>query len=348
MSRAVQDMKDLNTHYSVLLQETVSMLQPKPGGRYLDGTVGLGGHAFAILKAAGNDAKLCGLDQDKDALRIARVKLKPFGNNVHLIHTQYSRFALILEELGWDYLDGAVLDVGISSLQIDTSNRGFSFLSDGPLDMRMDQSSKALSALELINKSKEQALQKIIAQYGEEPQAYKIAKAIVTARKSKSIETTKELASIIEKAYPAQWRYTARNHPATRTFQAIRIAVNNELDELHHFFSTILSYIIPGGRIAVISFHSLEDRIVKQYMKAWSQSCICPVSIPVCVCNHKQEAKILTKKPIIPTETEVLENTRSRSAKLRVAEKCIPDEVEEISSKERYEQKRLKKFINEL
>lgn len=329
-------------HHPVMLEETVALLKPHAGGRYLDGTVGMGGHSFAILKAAGEGAELCGLDQDKQALDMASARLKSFGESVHLTHSKYSAFASVLDSIGWEYLDGALIDIGVSSLQLDLAERGFSFSHDGPLDMRMDQET-GLLAYEIINTYREELLRSVIAQYGEEPQAKRIARAIVKARSYKSIATTKELAGIIEQAYPASWRAKARNHPATRTFQALRIAVNRELDELEMFLGSILSRVIPGGRVAVISFHSLEDRIVKRYMKSWTQGCLCPPNIPVCICHHKPEAMLITVKPIGPSEKEVSENFRARSAKLRVAEKCTPSKEINLSSKERYEAKKASK-----
>lgn len=310
-------------HQPVMLEETIAMLKPHAKGRYLDGTVGLGGHSFAILQSAGAGAELCGLDQDKKALAIAEMTLKPFKKRVHLVHTKYSSFPLILKTLGWKLLDGALIDIGVSSLQLDNAERGFSFLCDGPLDMRMDQDSNSNSLFDIINKSQQEYLKDIIFRYGEEPQANRIAKAIVQKRMTKPITTTKELADLIEQAYPAAWRAKSRHHPATKTFQAFRIVVNSELNELEKFLNMIMDWIAPGGRLAVISFHSLEDRIVKQYMKSWTKSCICPPYVPVCKCFHKPEAILITKKPIRPSEKEISENIRSRSAKLRVAEKVL-------------------------
>lgn len=331
-------------HQPVMLEETISMLKPHPRGRYLDGTIGLGGHSFALLQAAGNDAELCGLDQDKKALAIAEMTLKPFGEKVHLVHAKYSSFPLVLKSLGWDYLDGALIDIGISSLQLDTAERGFSFLHDGLLDMRMDQDSNTNNLLEIINKSQQEYLKDIISLYGEEPQANRIAKAIIQARVVKPITTTKELAGLIEQAYPVSWRAKSRRHPATKTFQALRIVVNNELNELEEFLHTILSWLVPGGRVAVISFHSLEDRLVKRCMKSWTKNCICPPYFPVCKCYHKPEAILITKKPVCPSKKELLENARSRSAKLRVAEKCCFEELNKFSVSGSYDAKKSKKF----
>ena len=277
-----------SVHISVLLNEAVDALAPKAGGRYLDGTVGMGGHSFAIMERTGGEGFLCGLDRDTQALELARIRLAPFGDRVHLVHTRYSEFEAALDGIGWDAVDGALIDIGVSSLQIDSAERGFSFSSDGPLDMRMD----------------------------------------------------------VERAYPAAWRAKARNHPATRTFQALRMAVNDEIGELERFLDAILGRLKPGGRVAVISFHSLEDRVVKHRMKAWAQGCICPKHIPVCVCHHVPEALLVTPKPVCPSERELMLNPRAGSAKLRVAEKLDPharqadEESGEEAARLRYEAKR--------
>lgn len=336
-------------HVSVLLNEAVDALAPRPGGRYLDGTVGMGGHSFAIMERSGGQGFLCGLDRDTQALELARVRLAPFGDRVHLLHTRYSAFAEALDEVGWDAVDGALIDIGVSSLQIDSAERGFSFNADGPLDMRMDRDSGDAPVSRLVNRAKLEELKDIIERYGEDPQAGRIARAIVEARVRKPIETTAELAALVERAYPAAWRAKARNHPATRTFQALRMAVNDEIGELERFLDGILGRLRPGGRVAVIAFHSLEDRVVKQRMKLWSQGCICPKHIPVCVCRHVPEARLITPKPICPSPREIMLNPRAGSAKLRVAEKLDPDApvteaVENVSAEEaarlRYEAKR--------
>ena len=264
-----------SVHISVLLNEAVDALAPKAGGRYLDGTVGMGGHSFAIMERTGGEGFLCGLDRDTQALELARIRLAPFGDRVHLVHTRYSEFEAALDGIGWDAVDGALIDIGVSSLQIDSAERGFSFSSDGPLDMRMDRDSEELPVSRLVNRAKLEDLKDIIERYGEDPQAGRIARAIVEARVRKPIETTGELAALVERAYPAAWRAKARNHPATRTFQALRMAVNDEIGELERFLDAILGRLKPGGRVAVISFHSLEDRVVKHRMKAWAQGCIC-------------------------------------------------------------------------
>ena len=312
-------------HIPVLLAEVVDWLAPRPGGRYLDGTLGLGGHSAAIMARADGRAELCGLDRDSDALEIAANRLAMYDGRVHFFHRRYSEFASALDELDWDAVDGALIDIGVSSMQLDVADRGFSFHADGPLDMRMNADGSEASARQLVNRIRIDELKRIIATYGEDPQAGRIAKAIVTARERQPIETTGQLAAIVEAAYPASWRARARNHPATRTFQAIRMAVNDEIGELETFLDGILGRMKPGGRLAVITFHSIEDRVVKHRMRRWAQGCICPRQVDRCVCGHVPEAKVLTPKPICPAQLELARNPRSSSAKLRVAEKLPED-----------------------
>ncbi len=311
-------------HISVLLHETLHYLAPRPGGRYLDGTLGLGGHGEAVLRAA-PDCELLGLDRDEEALALAGERLAPFGGRAHLRHSAFRDFAVCLDEMGWDKVDGALVDLGVSSMQLDTPERGFSFMHDGPLDMRMDRSGekngRTASASALVNKASYETLKDIIASAGEEPQAGRIARAIVEARAKKPIEGTLELAALVERAYPAKWRATARNHPATRTFQALRMAVNSELDQLSAFLAAALPRLAPGGRLVVISFHSLEDRIVKNFFRDEAQDCRCPRHIPVCICRHTALLRILTKKPVTPGADEIAANPRAGSAKLRAAER---------------------------
>lgn len=314
-------------------------LRPRSGGRYLDGTVGLGGHAAALLERTGGEAFVCGLDRDAQALDLARERLASFGDHVQLFHMRYSDFRIALDDLQWDVVDGVLLDLGISSLQLDSPERGFSFLADGPLDMRMNKESTEVPVNRLVNRAGFEELKSIIERYGEDPQAGRIARTIVEARVRKPIETTRELAALVERAYPAAWRAKARNHPATRTFQALRMAVNDEIGELERFLDAILERLAPGGRLAVISFHSLEDRVVKQKMKTWAQGCLCPKSLPVCVCNHQPEVRLLTAKPLCPSPEEVACNSRASSAKLRVVEKLVSGQEEE-TGKSRYEAKR--------
>lgn len=307
-------------HVPVLLDEVLEYLAPHAGGRYLDGTLGLAGHACAVLDRAGEGAELCGLDRDPEALRRAAVRLAPHGGRVHLHHCRYSEFEQALDALGWDAVDGALIDIGVSSMQIDVADRGFSFNAEGPLDMRMDPGAEE-SAWRLVNRERHEVLRDIIGRYGEEPMAGRIARAIIDARNIGPIDTTLQLAGIVERAYPAKWRATARNHPATRTFQALRMAVNDELGELERFLDAILARLRPGGRLVVISFHSLEDRIVKHRMRHWAEGCRCPRHVPRCVCGHTPEVRILTKKPVTAGAEELARNHRASSAKLRAVEK---------------------------
>ena len=307
-------------HVPVLLEETLVALSPVAGGRYLDGTVGLGGHAAALLEAAPG-SELCGLDRDREALALASERLAPFGDRVHLFHRRYSDFAGALEELGWDSVNGALLDIGVSSLQLDEAERGFSFYGDGPLDMRMDAGSGERSAWYWVNRASFDRLKECIANLGEEPQAGRIARAIVDARQKAPIDTTGELAALVAQAYPAAWRAKARRHPATRTFQALRMAVNDELGELRNFLDRILAWLPIGGRLVVITFHSLEDRMVKQAMRHWAEGCRCPRHVAVCRCGHVPEVRALSKKPLCASEAELAANPRASSAKLRAVEK---------------------------
>lgn len=328
------------THIPVLLSETLEALSPKPGGRYLDGTVGLGGHAAALLKrvdAMGGRAELCGLDRDLSALKLAARRLAPWEGRVHLFHARYSEFTAFLDKLCWPELDGALLDIGISSLQIDTPERGFSFRADGPLDMRMDRDSHEAPVSRLVNSGSCEELRTIIARYGEDPLASRIARAIVEARAVRPLETTRDLAAVVEKAYPASWKAKSRNHPATRTFQALRMAVNDELGELERFMDVILGRLAVGGRLAVISFHSLEDRVIKQRMRDWARSCVCPPYLPVCVCGRQPKVKLLFAKPVQPGEEERASNPRAGSAKLRAVEK-LPPSAPTVSEGERLQE----------
>lgn len=311
-------------HIPVLLHETLEALVPAlrgEGARYLDGTLGLGGHAAAIMAAAAPSARLCGLDRDEQALELARAALAPLGERAHLFHLCYGDFEEALDGLGWDRIDAALIDIGVSSLQLDEAGRGFSFNSDGPLDMRMDQGSGRPSARHWVNRESFATLKECIATLGEEPQAGRIARAIVDARQKAPIETTLQLAHIVERAYPPAWRAKARRHPATRTFQALRMAVNDELGELRRFLDAVLGRLRVGGRLAVITFHSLEDRMVKQSMRHWAEGCRCPRHVPRCVCGHTPEVRLLHKKPLTAGESELAANPRSGCAKLRAVEK---------------------------
>lgn len=316
-------------HISVLPCETLAVFAPlwqegEGPVRILDGTLGLGGHTQALLEASPR-VSVCGLDRDEEALALARQRLAPYGERFHGVHCEYSRFADALDALGWDSLDGALLDIGVSSLQLDEAERGFSFYGDGPLDMRMDQHSGRPSAWHWVNRESFDRLKECIATLGEEPQAGRIARAIVDARQKDGIDTTAQLAALVERAYPAAWRAKARRHPATRTFQALRMAVNDELGELQRFLDGILRRLRLGGRLAIICFHSLEDRMVKQAMRHWAEGCRCPRHVMRCVCGHEPEVRILFKKPVQAGEDELARNPRASSAKLRAAEKIAED-----------------------
>lgn len=326
MQQQGQERNAVDLHIPVLMKETLAALQPvldtgrdRPV-RILDGTLGMAGHSCAMLQAA-PQAELCALDRDEEALDLARRRLEPFGERVHTYHCRYSQFEEALDDLGWDKVDAVLLDIGVSSLQLDEAERGFSFYGDGPLDMRMDQHSGAPSAWHWVNRESFDRLKECIATLGEEPQAGRIARAIVDARQKSPIDTTAQLAALVEKAYPPAWRAKARRHPATRTFQALRMAVNDELGELRRFLDAILGRLSPGGRLAVISFHSLEDRMVKQTMRYWAEGCRCPRHVPVCVCHHVPEVEILYKKPVQADDDELAVNPRASSAKLRAVEK---------------------------
>ncbi|MUM76500.1 16S rRNA (cytosine(1402)-N(4))-methyltransferase RsmH [Pseudodesulfovibrio sp. F-1] len=311
-------------HTTVLLHEVIEWLRPKPGGRYLDGTLGMGGHSLALMERAGAGAELAGLDRDARALALAGERLAGMGDRAHLFHLPFSRFEEALDTLGWETVDGAVLDLGVSSLQLDEAERGFSFISDGPLDMRMDPECGP-SAADLVNTLKHGDLARIIRAYGEDPLAGKIASAILKARDKGAITRTLQLAEIVRLAYPPKMRHTARNHPATRTFQGLRIAVNRETEELEHYLETIIGRLAPGARAAIISFHSLEDRAVKRAFLAAARGCRCPSHQLHCTCGGVPSFKVLTRKPQTPSDEEAARNPRSRSAKLRVAERLGPD-----------------------
>ena len=326
MQQQGQERNAADLHIPVLMKETLAALQPVLDAgrdrpvRILDGTLGMAGHSSAMLQAA-PQGELCALDRDEEALELARRRLEPFGGRVHTYHCRYSQFEEALDDLGWDKVDAVLLDIGVSSLQLDEAERGFSFYGDGPLDMRMDQHSGAPSAWHWVNRESFDRLKECIATLGEEPQAGRIARAIVDARQKSPIDTTAQLAALVEKAYPPAWRAKARRHPATRTFQALRMAVNDELGSVERVMKRVVPCLNPGGRLAVITFHSLEDRIVKNAMAEAAKGCICPREFPVCVCGRKPQVKIITRKPITSTEAELAVNPRARSAKLRVCEK---------------------------
>lgn len=308
-------------HEPVLVERVLEYLQPRPGGRYLDGTLGFGGHAAALLAATGGKAEILGLDRDREALGQARERLLRAWPNARLClrNARFSRFGEEMAGAGWEALDGALLDLGVSSHQVDSPHRGFSFLRDGPLDMRMDQHGAGLAASEVVNAYSPKELARIIARFGEEPLAGRIARRIDQARRQSPIATTLELARVVESAYPPARRARARNHPATRTFQALRMFVNDELGELEGFLERIVPRLAPGGRLVVISFHSLEDRLVKHFFQDQARACHCPPRQPFCLCGHQAALRILTKKPVTAPSGEAAANPRSRSAKLRAA-----------------------------
>jgi len=306
-------------HVPVLLQEVLEGLAIRPDGTYVDCTVGGGGHALEILRRLGPRGRLIGLDQDEEALTAAAKRLARYGDQVRLVKTNFERIAQVVDELGVGPVDGVLMDIGVSSHQLDEAERGFSFHREAPLDMRMDRSNP-VSAATIVNQWPEEELARIIREYGEERWAGRIARFIVQARKRAPITTTTELVEVIKAAIPASARREG-GHPARRTFQAIRIAVNDELGALERGLEGALQVLAPGGRLAVITFHSLEDRLVKQTFARWINPCVCPPGAPVCVCGRRPLAKAVTRKPVTASAAELAENPRARSAKLRVVEK---------------------------
>ena len=304
-------------HKPVLLEETIKGLNIKKDGIYIDGTLGGAGHSSEIVKQLSEKGMLIGIDRDQEALKAAKQKLQEF-KNVKYIHGNHDEIGAILEELGIDEVDGILLDLGVSSYQLDEKERGFSYLGDNLLDMRMDKS-QTLTAKEVVNKYSEEQLANIIYEYGEERYSKQIAKNICIYRKEKEIQTTGELVEIIDKSIPGFAKKDG--HPAKRTFQAIRIEVNNEIKPLYETAKSCIKFLKKEGRLCIITFHSLEDRAVKQAYIDAQGKCICPKDLPYCVCGAKSEGKIINKKPIIATEEEQTENSRSKSAKLRIFEK---------------------------
>lgn len=306
-------------HYSVLLKETIENLNIKPDGIYLDGTLGGGGHSFEIAKRLKEGGHLYGVDQDEAAIMAASKRLEEYEDRVTIIRSNYKDAVQKLKELGVKGLDGIVLDLGVSSYQLDNGERGFSYNVDSALDMRMDQRQR-LSAKDIVNTYSQKELTRIIRDYGEDNFAANIAKHIVQAREEKEIETTFELNEIIKASIPAKIR-KAGGHPSKRTFQAIRIECNHELDVLRDSLDEMIDFLNPGGMITIITFHSLEDRIVKTSFKKNEDPCVCPKNFPVCVCGNVSKGEVVTRKPILPSEEELSENSRSKSAKLRVFKK---------------------------
>ena len=306
------------SHRSVLLDECIDALMIDPDGIYIDGTAGGGGHSYEIAKRL-KGGRLIAIDRDEAAIAAAGKRLAEFGDRVTIVRNNFSNIADVCRELDIPRINGVLLDLGVSSYQLDTAERGFSHNNDAPLDMRMDRRSE-LDAYTVVNLYPEDKLRRIIYDYGEDRFAPRIASAIVRRREIKPIETTGELVDVIKSAIPAAAR-EGGHHPAKRTFQAIRIEVNGELDAIRPAIESATELLAPGGRIAIITFHSLEDRIVKQTYVSLSEGCTCPPRIPVCVCGNKPKVKVISKKPILPSDIEIEENPRSRSAKLRVAEK---------------------------
>ena len=306
-------------HKSVLLQECIDALNIRPDGIYLDGTLGGAGHSSQIARRLTEGGRLIGVDRDRTALAAAKERLAPYADRVTLVHSNFAEIDAILDSLGIPAVDGMLFDLGVSSPQLDDASRGFSYMADAPLDMRMDKDD-ALTAGEVVNTWPQGELRRILYDYGEERYAPQIAAAICRAREKAPIETTLELVDIIRSAMPAQ-ALREKQHPAKRSFQAIRIAVNDELGAVSRMMQAAVGRLNPGGRLAVITFHSLEDRIVKSEMQQAARGCTCPPEFPVCVCGKKPLVKLVTRKPIVSGPAELEKNPRARSAKLRVAEK---------------------------
>lgn len=308
-----------NLHKPVMLRETIDLLDPKPGETIVDATLGLGGHSEAIL-SAGDDINLIGIDQDKEAIAYATKRLEGFGSRATIVHSNFSEIKSVLVREGIEKVDGIIADLGVSSLQFDSEQRGFSFRFDAPLDMRMDPDSGEETAAEMLEYLSEEEIANVIYEYGEERASRRIAKWIVERRdRGAPVKTTKELADLVARAVKKGPK--DKIHPATRTFQALRIAVNRELEILDQFIRDSIDLLKKNGRLTIITFHSLEDRIVKQTFQKLAGKCFCPPRIPQCVCGAQKRIEILTRKPVIPDELEMQENPRSRSAKLRACVK---------------------------
>ena len=305
-------------HVSVLLQETVDGLNVKPDGIYVDGTLGGGGHSYEVCTRLGAKGSIIGIDQDEAAIEAASIRLKDFGEKVTIVRSNYCDMKSRLHELGIDKVDGIMLDLGVSSYQLDTADRGFSYREDAPLDMRMDQRSE-MTARDIVNDYSEMDLYRVIRDYGEDKFAKNIARHIVRERAKRPIETTGELTEVIRHAIPMKFQKKT-GHPAKRTFQAIRIELNRELDVLRDSLDDMIDMLNPGGRLCIITFHSLEDRIVKSAFKKNENPCTCPSDFPVCVCGKVSKGRVITRKPILPSEEEMEVNSRSKSAKLRIFE----------------------------
>lgn len=310
---------DESIHTPVLLQSVTEFLRIQPAGVYVDCTLGLGGHTEAIAAVIGPAGKVIGIDRDQEALELARGRLKRFGSAIEYVHANFADLETILGERELRHVDGILMDIGLSSYQLSRPERGFAFSREGPLDMRMDQDTK-LTAAEVVNQYPEAEIAGIIRRFGEEKFSKRVAAAVVKCREQTKIESTTQLAAVVSGAIPLRF-HSRKIHPATRTFQALRIFVNGELENLSNALSTAIKFLKPGGRLVVIAFHSLEDRIVKQKFRKSAGGCICPPSFPVCRCDNKPIVKILTKRPLTAAADEVARNPRSRSAKMRVCEK---------------------------
>jgi len=307
-------------HVSVLLEECIEGLKIKESGTYVDGTLGGAGHAYEVCSRLQGGGRFIGIDQDKDALAFAEQKLLNMTCRVDLVHSNYEAFAQILADYSIKGVDGILLDLGVSSYQLDTANRGFSYMTDAPLDMRMDQTAEKTAA-DIVNTYKRDDLVKILKVYGEERFATRIANKIVESRTQKPFETTLELVKVIDSCIPTKYKIKY-GHPAKRSFQAIRIELNRELDVLENTIQTMIDYLNPSGRLCIITFHSLEDRIVKHIFRENEDPCTCPKDFPICVCNKVSKGKMTPRKPILPSQEEMEKNSRSKSAKLRIFEKA--------------------------
>ena len=306
-------------HYSVMLDETIEALKIKPEGIYVDGTLGGGGHSEQILARLSGAGRLIGIDQDADAIAAAGKRLEEYKDRLITVKSNYENISEILKELGIGRVDGIILDLGVSSYQLDSAERGFSYRFEAPLDMRMDREATK-TAYDIVNTYSESELKRVLSEYGEERFAGRIARHLVDTRDEMPVKTTTQLAELIKEAIPAKFRQ-GKGHPAKQSFQAIRIELNRELEVLQNTLETMVGLLTPGGRLCIITFHSLEDRIVKTAFKRFENPCTCPPSFPVCICGAKSKGKVVNSKPILPSEKELEENPRSASAKLRVFER---------------------------